>query len=235
MVKRWLSSRQWEINFWHTSSWDLWTLNSSKMFNSSACSRDILLRGLNSSIFTTREIKSLLALLKYKLCDFFWMSNWFIKFSAVSLSTESMSSLEGIPVNCKILPSWSTVESPGNRADPINNSLIMHPKLQISVYFPYLFEPNSSSGDRYHLVATSSVKIMTSSSSCIRLLTIPKSHNLTTLKWGYFNIGHWWGYWMASNLDGWAVRNVDTLMLWSSGRWQSEYEHPLRHHGWIIR
>ena len=54
----------------------------------------------------------------------------------------------------------------------------MHAKLQISAGVEYDFEPNNTSGARYHLVATPSVKTAPESLPETRDLTNPKSQIL---------------------------------------------------------
>lgn len=58
---------------------------------------------------------------------------------------------------------------------------MIHPTLHTSVFLEYLWDPNSISGDRYHLVATYYDSINYFYSSWVRLLTKPKSHILTKL------------------------------------------------------
>ncbi len=65
----------------------------------------------------------------------------------------------GFPVNATILSSWFSVEFPGKKGLPNNISAKIHPILQISAAWSYVWDPNKTSGALYHLVATSYVKI----------------------------------------------------------------------------
>ena len=50
--------------------------------------------------------------------------------------------------------SWSTSDLPGHKARPVRSSANTQPIAQISTGGPYEVSPTSSSGARYHLVAT---------------------------------------------------------------------------------
>ncbi len=105
----------------------------------------------------------------------------------------------------KILPSvflikynWSRSDFPGSNGCPEYNSQNTQPIAQTSTGGPYCVSPTSSSGARYHLVATYSVKFSfgtlenkkrvrkpfgrktKTKKFSLRSLAKPKSHSLTT-------------------------------------------------------
>ena len=133
---RTLSSSSGRMNFVQISLSYFSFRNSSKIGSFNASSTLIRLEGLNSSIFTTKLTSSLSHWKKYSFKGFFFMFNWFIRFSATSLFSELMFYCEGIPVNSAIFSIWFRVDSPGNIGLPISNSAIMHPTLHTSVFFP---------------------------------------------------------------------------------------------------
>ena len=61
----------------------------------------------------------------------------------------------------------------GNNGFPLSSSGIMHPRAQISIDLSYDLDPTKSSGARYHLVETYSVKFFSLST---KYRACPRSH-----------------------------------------------------------
>ena len=123
------------------------------------------------------------------------------------------SEFEGGPVQHRIFQSWLMVEVPWNIGFPLTTYPIMHPKLQISIYFEYEWQPISNSGARYHLVAMQSVMTAIQwSSGSSKSLTRPKSQSLASHYQLTNTLEGFKSLWMMSEL--W--RQQRALQIWQT-------------------
>mmetsp|Transcript_15399 Transcript_15399/g.61965 ORF Transcript_15399/g.61965 Transcript_15399/m.61965 type:complete len:259 (-) Transcript_15399:428-1204(-) len=74
--------------------------------------------------------------------------------SASASAASQSSARDGVPTSATIFDSWSRVEAPGSTGAPWYISPMTHAAAQTSTPGTQRREPNSSSGARYHLVAT---------------------------------------------------------------------------------
>lgn len=116
------------------------------------------LSGLKCSVLLIRSRASG-AILENHYLRFFGLI--LVKMSSISFPKSVLrdfkSWIPGGPVQVMTLSIWFKVEFPGNIGFPLMTSPSMHPKLQTSAGFEYLFEPSKIYGARYHLVAIYSV------------------------------------------------------------------------------
>jgi len=100
--------------------------------------------------------------------------------------------LSGVPLPLNILNIWSTSESPWKSGLRLAISTMMQPVDQMSTLKSYLFLPMRISGDRYHKVTTSCVRVFIGNS---KLRASPKSHILMS-----------WVSWLINTFCGFKSR-----------------------------